>query len=489
MATEEKQEAAKLAISVDGAGDDWSVEEEAAVVKKLDKYIMPAVCLLYLANYLDRGNIGNAKVANTDVEHAGMLYDLNMTSLDYNFALGIFFLGYCLGEIPCNFFLKAWGARRWFARILITWGIFAMCLGAVQNFVGLMVVRFLFGVAEAGFFPGMTFYFILFYRPYERARRVSWLYTMSPGASAFSGLLATAISYMNGLAGVAGWRWIFIIEGAPSIILGVATLFYLPDYPSTCWFLNEREKYIAINRLPKDDVKQSHKTFVLSEYLQMFKDMRVWCFTFMYLIWNNSSYANSAYLPTVIKAMGYTSTTAQLLTVPIYLSGLIAIPFLGEFADRTKKNWMAMSISIITSLTGFIINATATNSAQARYFGLFLNVIGIVTQLGPLMAWIAQLFHGEGATKVAGAIGFISGLGHLGGIVGPQIFQDDDKPKYTRAWTILAVSYAVHLSFVWLIQYIYGYSKAAKEDEQYHSVHDKIHDGQHQHKTQEAQEV
>ncbi|KAJ3328714.1 hypothetical protein HDU93_001367 [Gonapodya sp. JEL0774] len=277
-----KDETTELALKVDGGEelDTWTVEEEAKVVSKLDRYIMPFVCLLYLANYLDRGNMGNAKVANTDTKESGMLYDLNMSQLDYNFALGIFFLGYCIGEIPCNFFLKHWGARKWFARILITWGIFAMCLGAVQNYAGMLAVRFLFGVAEAGFFPGMTFYFIIFYRPFERARRVSWLYTMSPSASAFSGLLATAIAYMDRKGGVAGWRWIFIIEGIPSVLLGVVTLFYLPDYPSNAWFLNEREKYIAINRLPKDDIKETSKTFVAHDYWAMFKDLRVWAFTF-----------------------------------------------------------------------------------------------------------------------------------------------------------------------------------------------------------------
>ncbi|KXS20071.1 MFS general substrate transporter [Gonapodya prolifera JEL478] len=479
LPTEEKNDGAEL---LPGSGT-WTVEEEKAVLWKLDKCIIPFVCLLYLCNYLDRGNLSNAKVANTDVQDSGMLHDLHMSQLDYNFALGIFFIGYALGEIPSNFFMKAWGARLWFTRIMFTWGIMATCMGAVQNYAGLLVVRLLFGFAEAGFFPGMAFFFILFYRPYERSRRLSWLFTMSSLASAFSGLFATAISGLDKVGGLSGWRqerprtflWIFILEGIPSILMAFATFFYMPDYPSKAWFLDEREKFIAINRLPKEDVKEEHKAFVLSEYLQMFKDWKVWILSLVYLIWVNNNYAKCAYLPTVVKNLGYKSSQAQLMTVPIYMVQLVAVPIFGYIADHTKKNWAVIVVCQAIAMTGFLVNAISTND-QVKYAFLFFNNVGIASQLSPIVAWIGQIYLGSGSTQTAGALGFISGFGHFSGISGPNVFQADDSPRYTRAWSILTVTYAFGMFLILFMQYRYGANKAIKEDDSYHNSHDNIHE-------------
>ncbi|KXS16588.1 MFS general substrate transporter [Gonapodya prolifera JEL478] len=460
----------KMALDVEGDAT-WTPEEEKAVVRKLDLFIVPFISLLYLCNYLDRGNLANAKVANSDKAHAGMLADLGMTQLDYNFVLGIFFVGYSIGEIPSNFFLKSWGANRWFARICITWGICAACMAAIQTYGQALAVRFLLGVAEAGFFPGAGFYFVLFYRPFERSRRLSWMFTTSALAGAFSGLFATAISNLDGTGGLAGWRWIFLLEGIPSIIVGIITMFYLPSYPSKCWFLTERQKYIAAERLPKEDVKEKSKAFVLSDWLEMFRDPKVWMFMIVYLIHVNGNYANSAYLPTVISNLGWKANQAQLLTAPIYLTQFVFIPIMGYLADKTKKPWAVITGAIVVAVVGFLINAISLNNA-VRYFGLFLNNIGIGTTAPILLAWIGHSMLGRGSTITAGAMSFMSGAGHLGGISGPQMFQADDSPKYTRAWSILAASYCLNILTVVALEWMHkGRNNALAEDAEYEKTH------------------
>ncbi|KAJ3335323.1 hypothetical protein HDU93_005808 [Gonapodya sp. JEL0774] len=199
----------------------------------------------------------------------------------------------------------------------------------------------------------------------------------------------------------------------------------------------------------------------------MLKDPKVWMFTTVYLLHVNGNYANSAYLPTVISNLGWKSNQAQLMTAPIYLVQFCFIPIVGYAADKTKKPWAVVCIAIGVAIIGFIINAASLNNG-VRYFALFLNNIGIGTTAPVLLAWIGHSMLGRGSTITAGAMSFMSGVGHLGGISGPQNFQADDSPRYTRAWSILAITYFINIITVLSLEWLHrGTNRALEEDAEY----------------------
>ena len=214
---------------------------EKRLVRKLDLMIIPPIMLLYLLSFLDRVNIGNARLY-------GLEKDLGMAGNQYQTAVSLLFVTYILSELPSNLVIKKFKPSRWIALITTLWGIIATCTGAVQSYAGLIVCRLLLGLVEGGLFPGCVLYLTLFYTKRELALRVGYLFVSAALAGAFGGLLGYAIGHLDGHGGLRGWRWIMIIEGLPTIVLGVSVWWWLADDPETAYYLTPAEKELGIVR-------------------------------------------------------------------------------------------------------------------------------------------------------------------------------------------------------------------------------------------------
>ena len=227
----------------------------------MDLRLIPMLAVLYLLSFLDRSNIGNAKIQ-------GMNVDLNLSGSEYSMAATVFFFTYCLFEIPSNLLLKRFRPSVWLPSIMIAWGTVMTLMGLVQNYHGLLIARVFLGVAEAGLYPGVAYYLTMWYVRSELALRQGLFFSAASMAGAFSGLLAYAIAKMDGVGGYEGWRWIFILEGLLTVVVAVAAFFLLYDFPETAAFLTVEEKAWVVRRLKYQGSKESGREIAESDKFQ-----------------------------------------------------------------------------------------------------------------------------------------------------------------------------------------------------------------------------
>ncbi|KAH8162348.1 hypothetical protein CIB48_g5896 [Xylaria polymorpha] len=252
-------------------GTDLGVEEQK-LVRKLDLHLIPLVMLLYTFSFLDRVNIGNARLY-------GLEKDLGLMGNQFQIAVSILFVTYIIFEVPSNLVLKPIGPRRWLAFIVLVWGVIALATGFVHNFGSLLALRVLLGAFEAGLFPGLNVYLTFFYTKRELALRVGYLFVSAAIAGALGGLLAYGIGHLDGVRGMSGWRWIMIIEGIPTIILGFLVLLFLPDDPEHAQFLTpEEKKLVAARHQRQYGYTKSAQQFDKKDMMKAFKDWKVWVF-------------------------------------------------------------------------------------------------------------------------------------------------------------------------------------------------------------------
>ncbi|KAJ3337436.1 hypothetical protein HDU93_001076 [Gonapodya sp. JEL0774] len=309
----------------------WTPEEEKAFVRKLDIRVIPLVSIMYFLAFLDRVNLGNARVANNDAKGDTLEASLGLDGVQFNWAVAIFFVPYCILEIPSNFMMRIAGPKVWLARIMVTWGIIGTCQAFASSFAGLMVCRALLGAAEAGLFPGVIYYFTFWYRKHEISTRVAVLFSFNSIASAFSGLLATALALLNGAGNLKGWQWILILEGAPSVLVGVTAFFVLPNFPQTSLgFLTPREQEIAITRLPTTAASITDKHFDAREFLSALKDpvLVLFCLAAFCMV-----------LP------GYVSAWPGVVTA-------VFDQYWGWHSDKKKERPLHIQIALTTGLIG-----------------------------------------------------------------------------------------------------------------------------------------
>ncbi|KAM0414652.1 hypothetical protein ACHAPT_013496 [Fusarium lateritium] len=245
---------------------------EKKLLQKLDSCIIPPVMLLYLFSFLDRVNIGNARLY-------GLEEDLGLVSNQYQLAVSILFVTYTLSEVPSNLVLRNFTPSRWLALITIGWGIMATLTGIVQNFHGLIICRLLLGALEGGLFPGLAVYLTLFYTKRELALRIGYLFVSSAIAGSMGGLLAYVIGFMDGIAGMRGWRWILILEGIPTVVLGITVWFWLANDPETAYYLSADERDLIAKRMQCQigHTASSGQLYKKDAYAG-FLDWKVWVF-------------------------------------------------------------------------------------------------------------------------------------------------------------------------------------------------------------------
>lgn len=382
-------------------------ELEVRTLKKVSKRIIPFIFVLYIISFLDRVNIGYAALE--------MNKDLGLTASVMGLISGIFFIGYFLFEVPSNMLMHRIGAKIWIGRILITWGIVVVVTAWVQNANHLYILRFLLGLAEAGFFPGIILYITYWFRKKDQAR-VFALFMMALSASniigaPLSGWIMDHISW----AGMPGWRWIFIVEGIPAIILGVVSIFYLTDRPEQAKWLTKEEREWLISELDKDH--QDKKSGQHNGLKEVLSNTRVWRLSFIYLTLVTGLYGIGFWMPTIIKSLSSYATNTQvgLITMIPYIVGGIGMVWWGRRSDRLNERKIHAALP---PLVAAIAMAGCGLTANPILSVILLSIVtvGIYSIFGPFWA-IPSLFLSE--FEAAVGIALINSIGNLGGFIGP----------------------------------------------------------------------
>ncbi|KAE8831290.1 hypothetical protein PTNB73_09170 [Pyrenophora teres f. teres] len=371
---------------------------EKKLLHKCDLHVLPPLFLLFLLAFLDRVNIGNAKIQ-------GLTEDLEMigpNAYRYNIALFIFFVPYVLFEVPSNLVLKKLKPSTWLSLIMTLWGLSTIGMGLITNFEGLVAMRVLLGFFEAGLFPGCVYLISMYYKRYELQWRLTLFFSASIIAGAFGGLLAFAITKMDGVAGYRAYRWIFIIEGIVTVVAGIITKFWVPDWPEDARFLNEEERALLLARLSADTGDAVMDRFDKRAAKRIFADPKIYLGTLAYFGIVNTGYAGAFFTPTIIKDLGYTSAAAQVRSIPIFVVATVTTLVTAWLTDRLRHRYLFCMFGLVVASIGYIMLLLQENlSAGVKYFALFLIIPGGFITQPVVLAWMSNLVSGHYKRSVA----------------------------------------------------------------------------------------
>lgn len=379
---------------------------DEALYKKIATRLIPFMMLLYLIAFLDRVNISFAALT--------MNADLGFSPTVYGWGAGIFFIGYFLFEVPSNLILERAGARLWIFRIMVTWGLISAAMAFVQGPVSFFALRFLLGVAEAGFLPGMILYLTTWF-PQARLARFVGLFMMAvPLASAIGAPISSLILLSDGALGLRGWQWLFIIEGLPACVLGFAVLALLPDGPASAPWLNEQERATVTARLAEDRARHGR---VHTAFGPAMVDGRVWllCLTYFGIV--VGLYGVGLWLPQLIRGLGFSIAQVGVLTALPYLASAAAMLAWGRRSDRKGERIRHVALPTLLAAAG-LVAAIALPAGWGELAALGVTTVGIYATLGPFWG-LPPIFLTS--TAAAGGIALINSVGNLGGFLGPSI--------------------------------------------------------------------
>lgn len=385
-----------------------SESEVAALRRKVAWRILPLVILLYLSAYLDRANVGFAKLR--------MQSDLQFSDEVFGLGIGIFFIGYLVLEIPGALLVERWSARKWFARILISWGILSAATAFVETPMQFYTARFLLGVAEAGFFPGIIVYFTHWFRQADRARAMSGLVIAVPFSLALGAPLSAMLLDVNWL-GLAGWKWLFIIEGLPAVALGIAALLYITDRPrDAAWLTPEERDFLEGSLSREAQEKEAVRKLSIGDALKL---PNVWLLALGIFATNTGGYAMSFWLPTTVKNLsGGSDNTALLLSGLYYLCGLAGVIYAGFSSDRTgDRKWHCVAGM---AGAGVMLAISAIPGAPFPVTMTTLCLTGLVAYSWPPPFWALPTLTLT-ASAAAASIGFINMFANIAGYLGNHI--------------------------------------------------------------------
>jgi MFS transporter, ACS family, tartrate transporter len=377
-------------------------------LRKVTLRVIPFLFVLYIVAWLDRVNVGLAALQ--------MNSDLGFSSAAFGFGSGVFFLGYCLFEVPSNLILHRVGARRWIARIMVTWGAISVGMMFVRSTPAFYVLRFLLGAAEAGFFPGMVYYLSHWYPEAQRARAIAAFMTAVPVSGVVGGPLSGGLLSLNGVLGLAGWQWLFLVEGLPAILLGVMVLVYLTDRPDTAHWLSSAEKDWLVTKLEARG--NSRRTTHPIGVAAALSNRTIWQLGLIWLLAAIGFYGYSFWAPLVIKSL----TRSSDLKVGLILGAISAVTigfmlFNSAHSDRSDERPLHIAVPLLISGAGFFGCALLQQPILA-VFSLALVPIGHCAAYGPF--WSTPTRFLAGAPAAAG-IALVVSIANLGGFLGPTL--------------------------------------------------------------------
>ncbi|KAK4113663.1 MFS general substrate transporter [Canariomyces notabilis] len=423
---------------------------ERALLRKMDARLLPAVGVLYLLSFLDRSNVGNARIE-------GLADDVHMTGNQYLTGLTLYFVGYVLFEIPCNIILKRTSPRFWLPTLTVAWGIVSTLMGIVQDLAGFFVARFFLGVTESGLFPGVVYYFSMWYKRRERQFRVSLFFSSAALAGSFGGILAYGIGHMKGIVWPNGWRWIFILEGIATVVVAVAAYWFIYNYPDTAEFLSDKERSFIRSRLASDSDATHDERFSWDNVVKALRDPKCWLYGMSFHTMSLPLYTFSLFLPTIIKDLGYTAAKAQLLTIPPYAFAFVTTLATAAVSERLGKRAVPLICSALFAMIGYILLLANTDPAGRpgiSYSGTFFAAGGIYPATALALSWPAINVSGQTKRAVANAMQI--SIGNLGAVLGTQLYRSGDAPRYivghSFALGYLAGNAAVSLALYLLLR-------------------------------------
>lgn len=386
-------------------------------MKKAAWRLIPLLALAYFFNYLDRTSVGYAALQMTD--------HLGLTAAQFGLGAGIMFVGYCLCEVPSNLAMYRFGARIWMARIMLTWGLAAAATAFVVGPYSFYAIRFILGVAEAGFFPGVIFFLTLWFPAQYRTRVLAWFTVATPISFLVGGPLSIWLLQMHGYLGLAGWQWMFIIEGLPACVLGLITLKVLANRPSEAKWLTPQERDALNDMLAKEKGKADGE----HGFRAALKDPRVWILSSITFSFTIGTYGIGIWLPQMLKAQGVEIGLIGWVAAIPYFFSTIGLLFWAKHVDRTGKGILNLVIALVLAGLAmlFALNMNALVPALA---GITLALVGTICAKTIFYTLPARFLRGQAA---AGGIALINSIGAFGGFVGPYLmgFLKD----YTQSFT------------------------------------------------------
>ena len=380
---------------------------QRSTMRKVYLRLLPFAVLSYVLAYIDRINVSFAGLT--------MRSDLGMSAATFGFAVGMFYWGYFIFEVPSNVILEKVGARIWIARIMITWGILAGLTAAVSGSTGFAIVRFLLGVAEAGFFPGIILYFTYWFPSRHHARIVSGFLIGLPVAVALGAPISTALLGLDGLFGLRGWQIMYIAEAVPTVFIGVLTYFVLTDRPQEAKFLSEEERNWLVSTIAAERrATEAVRKFTMWEALY---NPKVLLLSLNYLGIVTASLGMLIFIPQIIKSLGnYSNMTVGWLTMIPYICGAIAMVVWGRISDRMNERRWNLFFGCVLSTVGLLI-AGMTMGTWGALVGMSIAAMGFYGSKGPFFAMPPMFLSGP---ALAAGIAWINSIGNLGGFFGPS---------------------------------------------------------------------
>ncbi|MFN4186966.1 MAG: MFS transporter [Acinetobacter johnsonii] len=380
---------------------------EKRTLRKISWRIVPFIMILYLIAYIDRVNIGFAAIT--------MKEDLGFTASILGFGAGIFFLGYFLFEVPSNIILHKVGARIWIARVMVTWGIIAGGMAFVESSTSFYVMRFLLGVAEAGFFPGIILYLSYWFPARNRAGVIALFMAAAPIATAIGSPISAALLEMHGIMGLAGWQWMFLIEAIPAVILGVVVFFYMTDRPEKAAWLKPDEREWLVKTMQAEDANKGGQQ--QHSILRGLANPRVLALALIYFGTSAGLYTLGIWAPQIIKELGVSSMTVGLLNAIPPIISVVAMILWSRHSDKTNERTWHVALACLTAAVGLAI-AASTGSMFGLIAALTIVNVGISCSKPPL--WSMPTMFLSGAAAATG-IATINSIGNLGGFAGPAM--------------------------------------------------------------------
>ncbi|GAM85411.1 hypothetical protein ANO11243_034180 [Dothideomycetidae sp. 11243] len=386
------------------------------ILIKLDLHLIPMLTLLYLFSYLDRGNIGNAKIE-------GLMHDLRLNSSMFNWCMTSFVLVYSVCEVPSILLLRRFRPSIYLPGLMVLWGLVLTLSGFAHNYTGLLITRVCLAIAEAGLYPGMVYLVTVWYCRYEIQVRQAYFFAAASAAGAFSGLLAYAISFMAGIGNLSGWRWIFILEGLATILVAFVAHFFIPDNPHTASFLTAEERIFIVHRTRQS----SSSRFTWPILRETMTDPQIYLAIIIYWGYICPLYGLTLYLPSLIEAMHHSPTTTQLLTIPIYLTACVLTICLAHLSDKLHLRSPILALCLTIQLACFIALTHLNLSLKSQYAALFLLTAAVYPCQPAALAWLAN--NVPHPAKRALAMGMLIGLGNAGSAFAARFYTDGE---YTR---------------------------------------------------------
>jgi len=381
---------------------------EQTTIRKVSRRLIPFLFILYIVAWLDRVNVGFAALQ--------MNSDLRFSSPVFGFGSGVFFLGYCLFEVPSNLILDRVGARLWIARIMVSWGLIASAMMFVRTPFTFYVLRFLLGVAEAGFFPGIVYYLSDWFPHAYRARAIASFMMAIPVVGLLGGPISGALLTLNGVSGIAGWQWLFLLEGLPSVLLGLVVLVYMTDRPDNAdWLAKPQKSWLAARLLAEREATYGkHRIGALAALANRW----VWHLGIILFLANLGFYAYSIWSPQIIKAfLGTSDFIVGIVSGVISAIVILGMRWNGAHSDRSRERPLHVAFPLLLMCIGFAASAASGASPIAILF-LALVPIGMGAAYGPVWSLPSAFLAGEGA---AAGIAMVNTINSLSGFVGPTL--------------------------------------------------------------------